>query len=325
MANFTFIYNRIYHKDMKRFLFFVVSLCAAVSGMSAAEPVFDGWALPVVSVAHMRGRPAHSAEMVSQVLMGMPLRVAASEKEGWLLVKSPEGYSGYVIKNSLQLMESLQMARWRSSKRLIATALNEIKIYADTLGRRVVSDIVPGDIVEDRGSSGRWAAVVLPDGRKGWANRSCFTSLSGWAVQPESARSVISMAMAQTGAPYVWGGMSVKGMDCSGLSKMAYYHNGIILRRDASQQALCGKLVENMSDLKPGDLLFFGNKNTGKVDHVGIFIDGDNFIESSGRVRVSSVKAQKRLLYARRVLGYTSDPGITRAVDHAWYFNRERR
>ena len=90
-------------------------------------------------------------------------------------------------------------------------------------------------------------------------------------------------------------------------------------------RALCGKLVENMSDLKPGDLLFFGNKNTGKVDHVGIFIDGDNFIESSGRVRVSSVKAQKRLLYARRVLGYTSDPGITRAVDHAWYFNRERR
>ena len=310
---------------MKWLFVFVAGVCAAVSGLKAAEPVFDGWALPVISVAHMRGGPAHSAEMVSQVLMGMPLRVAKADKPGWFVVDSPEGYRGYVIGNSLQLMDSLQMARWREADRLIVTAMSEIKVYSDTLSRCVVSDMVPGNIAVSRGSYGRWVAVVLPDGRKGWGLRECFTPLTAWASQADNARMVVAMAVAQTGAPYLWGGMSVKGMDCSGLSKLAYYHNGIILRRDASQQAVCGKPVDRLSDLRPGDLLFFGKRETGKVDHVGIFMGGDSFVESSGRVRVSSVKAQKRLLHGRRVFGHTSEPGIARAIDHPWYFNQEKR
>lgn len=281
---------------------------------------FDSWALPVISVAHMRAQPAHSSEMVSQVLMGMPLRVSKAEKPGWYMVETPEGYHGYVIGNSLQMMDSAQMAQWRRADRVTVTSLNEIKAYADTMARTVVSDLVPGNIVECRGRSGRWVSVALPDGRKGWVVAEYVTPIARWASQPADASTVIGMARAQTGAPYVWGGLSVKGMDCSGLSKMSYYHNGLILRRDASQQAVCGGLVEKTADLRPGDLLFFGNKQTGKVDHVGIFIGGDTFIESSGRVRLSKVSRQTRLLHARHVYGHESEPGITRVADHPWYF-----
>lgn len=303
---------------MKKIAIFIVSVLTVMA--AAVEAAAEQWALPVISVAHMRAQPAHASEMVSQVLMGMPLRVVPAEKSGWFKVETPEGYSGYVIGNSLRLMDSARMARWRRADRVVITSLNEIKAYADTAARTVVTDLVPGNIVECQSRSGRWMAVVLPDGRKGWVEARQVTPISRWASQPADAAVVLAMAEAQTGAPYLWGGMSVKGMDCSGLSKMSYYHNGIILRRDASQQAVCGKLITDTAALQPGDLLFFGNKQTGKVDHVGIFVGGDTFIESSGRVKLSKVSRQKRLLHARRVYGHESEPGITRVSDHPWYF-----
>ncbi|MCM1021075.1 MAG: C40 family peptidase [Muribaculum sp.] len=304
---------------MKRITFFISTLLYSVICF-AAEPNFSDWALPIISVAHVRATPAHAAEMVSQVLMGMPLKVCASEKSGWCYVETPEGYNGYVNKNSLQMLDSTAIERWKHADRLIITSPNEVKAYSDTLKAKVVTDLVPGNIIECNATYGDWIQVFTPDRRKCWINRTNATSLKQWASQKSDARTVIAHAENQIGAPYLWGGMTVKGMDCSGLSKMSYYQNGIILRRDASQQAVCGKRVDRPADFQPGDLLFFGNKSTGKVDHVGIFIEGDLFIESSGRVKISKVSQQKRLLHAVRVIGCESTPGITRAINHPWYF-----
>lgn len=305
---------------MKQISLFVFLVLVAFCDIFASRQLAKEWALPVISVAHVRANPSHSAEMVSQVLMGMPLKVEPSQKGGWYKVETPEGYQGYVINNSLQLLDSAEMSAWRSADRLVVSTHNEIKAYSDTLRCCVVSDLVPGDIVEKVADFNRWTLVSFPDGRQGWILTDVVTPIKDWASQPADADVVIEMAKSQIGAPYVWGGMSVKGMDCSGLSKMAYYQNGRILQRDASQQALCGGRVENVSDLIPGDLLFFGNKQTGRIDHVGIYVGGDRFIESSGRVRLSEVSRQTRLLHACRVFGYEGQSGIARVIDHPWYF-----
>ena len=293
-------------------------LLLAFLPLSAAE-----WALPRVAVTSMRAKPAHSSEQVSQVVMGTPLKVLA-QQGSWVSAESPEGYTGYEPCNTLAILSKEDMADWRASKRVIVTALGGAEVVpVDTLPMLPsarVSDLVSGCILQAADSipaKGR-VKVLLPDGRTGFVDRSDVMPLEQWAAQPWSAQRLIHDAAALMGAPYIWGGTSDKGMDCSGLVQLCAYRQGIMLPRDASQQAAIGKKIVpgNLTDassqagasssqadasssqadassqksgLMPGDLLFFGNRKTGRINHVAIYIGDDYYIHCSGRVRVSSL------------------------------------
>lgn len=295
---------------------------------------YNDWAQVRLSVASLRTGGRHSAEMATQGLMGTPLRVLQRGGEWWR-VQMPDGYIAWVPSSSVVSKTSQEMAQWRKSHRFVVTDPYQIRAYVapDKKGLRdVVTDLVLGNIVEIPGDTPHvvngMLEILLPDGRRGYVDKDKVQSIEEWVSQPFDAQRILDIAYSMEGTPYLWGGTSTKSLDCSGLAKTSYFANGIILMRDASQQALTGQRIEakNWRQCKAGDLLFFGNASTGKVTHVAIYDHDGNYVHSSGRVKRNSVDPESEaylttpFLHAVRIDGFQETPGITRARNHPWYF-----
>lgn len=290
------------------------------------------WGQVKIAVACMRSAPKYSSEMSTQAIMGMPVRLL-EEQNGWWLLQSPDGYLGWVWRGSIARKTPEELAEWRKAQRLVVTSYDEHKAYTTptaTSPREVVTDLVSGNIVEgnlDDIRNGR-VEITLPDGRKGWADAKAFSTIEDWAAQDFNPEKILDQAYSMEGKSYLWGGTSAKATDCSGLVKVAYLSNGIILRRDASQQALIGEHLrpEDWRDYQPGDLMFFGEKPGGRVTHVAIYDHDGKFVHCAGRVYRSSIDPESpdyvnRLFFGgSRIGGYEGTEGITYARNHPWYF-----
>lgn len=300
--------------------------------ISFAQGNTNKWALVRISVAHVRVKPGHASELSSQVIMGMPIKLL-SKSGDWWHVETHEGYQGYIINNSLELKSAEQMNTWRSADRVVVTSFYQTQIYKSTSEcsvRDVISDVVNGVILEGIKSDSEFTFVTLPDGRNGYIKSKEITPINQWASQEFNSDLILDMAYSMQGLPYLWGGTSTKSLDCSGLAKVCYFANGIILRRDAYQQAETGIKInaKNWKSCQAGDLLFFGNAKTKRVTHVAIYNENGIYIHSSGRVKVNSIDPQSEMylttpfLHACRINGAVGTNGIIQAINHPWYFNK---
>jgi len=162
--------------------------------------------------------------------------------------------------------------------------------------------------------------------------------LEEWKMQyqlPPNSESILRVAKSYLGRPYLWGGTSGNGMDCSGFTKTVLFQNGWLLPRDASQQVLVGMPIETDTTLKnilPGDFLFFGRKandqQTEKVTHVAIYLGEGEIIHSSGYIRIQSLKRGdstfteqrlRSLLKATRPLMAPKEHGIHSLLDISYF------
>ena len=252
------------------------------------------WALAKVPVVCVRENPGHAAELGTQVVMGTPLKVTPSGRmSGWYDVETPDGYRGSVIANSLALLSDLDFRRWKQSDRVVVTSVDQAYIHSEPEPgiRNRVSEVVNGTVLRRLTTLGDWVKVEMPDGRSGYIPASELCEIDLFASKDFDLAGAIDMAYAMMGSPYLWGGTSTKSVDCSGLTKVAWLSQGVVLPRNASAQAKVGMPVEvgRPDRFEPGDLLFFGNRSTRRVNHVGIYLGDGKFIHCSGRVRINSL------------------------------------
>lgn len=288
------------------------------------------------SVVNFRYSPTYSAESATQTILGTPVRIL-EKKSGWTRAVTPEGYIAWVSSGSIAPMTEQEFNSWRDAKKLITTTHYTLLRYAASEKSQVVMDGVWGGIVKFISTSGKYYKVSLPDGREAYLLKAHAADFNKWInTRVPSPENIIATAKQFLGFPYMWGGTSIKAMDCSGFTKTTYFLNGIILERDASQQALTGDDVDmsnGYDNLKTGDLLFFGSKATEgrreRITHVAIYIGGGEFIHSATSVRINSLIPEAsnyydgttRLVRAKRILTRVdSDSDIVSINKHPWYF-----
>lgn len=261
----------------------------------------DGQVFGIVnnSVANIRSEPSHPAQLATQATLGMPLKVL-KKQSNWYLVQTPDDYLSWVDSGGLELMNQSRFDDWKSSEKMIYLDTHGYAYEEPNTDAALVSDLVSGSILKLIATEGDFYEVGYPDGRVGYVARTEARSFESWKASAEASENeLVKTAKTMKGAPYLWGGTSSKGIDCSGFTKTIYFMNGWIIPRDASQQIKAGESIdtsEGFDNLRPGDLLFFGSPATEsssqRVVHVGMWIGNDEFIHSAGRVNISSVNPE---------------------------------
>ncbi|GAB3253015.1 C40 family peptidase [Larkinella harenae] len=255
------------------------------------------FAIVNISVANLRTNARNAAELSTQALLGMPLNVWDKDRS-WYQVQTPDRYIAWTDAGALQLMTKADFEQWQAAEKVIYTSPFGFVYSEASKSAQTVSDIVAGNMLVLVSENRKYFQVRYPDGRTGYILKRDAQRLNHWlAAAKPTEDALVSTAKSLMGIPYLWGGTSVKGMDCSGFTKTVYMLNGQQLPRDASQQVNEGELVEtpgkNFSQLRPGDLLFFGVPATAdqpeRVIHVAMWIGNNEFIHASGQIRISSM------------------------------------
>jgi len=286
------------------------------------------WGLATLSVSNMRAKPEDSSELVSQATMGTPMKIL-DYQEGWYKVQTPENYTGWMGEKELQRLTVAQLESWKKSNRYIFNRINGNALNLASRKGSPISDLVLGDIFELESEVKGFLKVRFPDGRNGFVKKNECISWNKWISQKPDVKVILSVARQMMGVPYLWGGTSTKGMDCSGLTKIAYFSQGIILARDASQQAMYGEHIDfkDYNNLQPGDLLFFG-RSAQHITHVGIYLGNEEYLNASGYVRINSLDPKdpryklterKGFVAESRILNSLNTDGIVLVKDHPWF------
>jgi hypothetical protein len=259
----------------------------------------------LVNTTHALGRaqPAEDAEVVTDSLLGDPVYLLLEAKNGFFLCHTAEGYVGYLHEKSIHRVDASGFKRYQTGPQFSLLEDHDI-----ATGQRLPMGARlkwlhnrPGQVLIELPTG---EEVTLPDThgkvRDGHAS-----------VRVERA---IENARHLLGTPYLWGGKTSAGIDCSGLMQVAFASEGINLPRDSSQQVYLGRLTATRwfpEGMRRGDALYFLGPH-GKITHTAIYLGEDQYLESAGPgVRISSfnptdanfdARRSKQLAFAKRLL-----------------------
>ncbi len=283
---------------MKRMTYMIAALLICL-GASAQE---KRMAVVEFSTSYLRLQPDYESPLETQELMGTVVEIVG-EKSYWREVVTPQPYRAWCTDQGLVEMNQEELEAYMAAPKVMFMQLYGHIYTKPSLKSATLCDLVGGDIMRFAGRKGKWAKVMLPSGKTGYVPSKELKEHKGFmsiamgegnseTISPETTEAIIAEAEKLVGVPYLWGGMSAKGVDCSGLVRISHIMNGILLPRNASQQIKCGDRVE-LDQLQRGDLVFFGTPATDekpmRVTHVGIYLGDGRIIHSSHRVRINSL------------------------------------
>lgn len=302
-----------------------ISACSQVTRNDV--PIEKNYGIVNVSVANLHSKPAYSSETTTQLLLGAPLLILQHEGH-WYQVKTTEGYISWIPGNVFVKLDSLAyFEHSKKEKKVIFTDDYGFAYEFPDINKQRASDLVFGSVLKYEENAGSFYKVSFPDGRKAFVLKSQSDTFDHWLLSRQvNADSIAKTSLSLKGIPYMWGGTSVKALDCSGFTKTVFLKHGVILLRDASQQATTGIPVDishGYGNLQVGDLMFFGKKTSKdkkeRIRHVAIYLGNRFFIQAVGYIRVSSLDPKspvydeintREFIRATRIIGAVGSKGI---------------
>jgi len=213
----------------------------------------------------MRKENNHRSEMVSQLLYGDCFKIIGKKKEWYHISTLLDDYTGWIDHKQAQQITKEEAEDIGVQSTAYTTQLID---YIETQNNQLTTLVIGSNI------SG---ASLLNQ------------SYSGPTISVKSKKEkLLETASLYLYAPYLWGGKTPMGIDCSGLTQMIYRINGYQIPRDASQQAELGNTLSFIDESEPGDLAFFDN-DEGKIIHVGLLLENNYVLHAHGKVRIDRI------------------------------------
>tara|TARA_B100001142_G_scaffold71782_1_gene72516 strand:+ start:1199 stop:1963 length:765 start_codon:yes stop_codon:yes gene_type:complete len=231
------------------------------------------YGISTLSIVPMRNEAADQSEMVNQILFGEHFKILETRKKWSKIRLAHDSYEGWICKK-----QYVEISK-------------EDYIQLDKDISTITTDIL--DIITKDQHQPIVIGSILPFYKSGHAiiNNEMY-KFNGFTTPGfVKKEKLIENALIYLNAPYLWGGRSPLGIDCSGFTQMVYRLQGVDLPRDAYQQAKVGTTMSFIDESEAGDLAFFDD-NEGKIIHVGIILEDNNIIHSSGKVRIDKIDQQ---------------------------------
>lgn len=231
-----------------------------------------------LSIVPVREAPSDKSEMVTQLLFGELVAVDES-RDGWTAIRNVyDNYEGWVDAKQLQLIDEEEFNRLNKYDPCYVNDLVEV---VQDLENYQTIPVVMGSVIRNLEND------VFSMAGKDYEYTGRYIC-SG--IDP-TLKEVLEHAMMFMNTPYLWGGKSPFGIDCSGFVQLVFTLSGVYLLRDAAEQAGLGEHVSFLDEARPGDLLFFDNPE-GDIVHVGILLPDHEIIHASGKVRIDRIDHQ---------------------------------
>jgi len=231
-------------------------------------------AICVLPLVPVREKPSDKSQMINQLLFGDLAQVKEHNK-GWVLMETMhDNYPGWIDEKQLASPSAAFFERIEKEEAVF-------------LAEKCV------DVCDNNGNS---LSLVMGNRLPAFEENVFFVGDTGYSL-PKNVRLlqgkqktnvVIETAKRYLGSPYLWGGRSCFGNDCSGFTQIVYRMCGYDLLRDSSQQAEQGRIISFIEEAGMADLAFFENEE-GRIMHVGILINNHQIIHSSGQVRIDTI------------------------------------
>ena len=216
----------------------------------------------LLSIVPMRAEPRDTSELVSQVIYGESFKII-EKRANWSLIKlSFDNYNGWIDNKQLVEIE----------KKVYDSINSEINIYS--------ADLIEFIQIRNNG------LLTIPLGSTLNTLKLFNHSFDGNRISTKHAKeNLVKTSLLLINSPYLWGGRTPFGIDCSGFTQIIYKINGYKIDRDAKDQVKLGVVLSFIEESEPGDLAFFDNKE-GDIVHVGIIMEDNHIIHAHGHVRI---------------------------------------
>lgn len=256
-------------------------------------------AICLLSIAPLRETPDDKSQMVSQVLFGETFDIL-EQRNGWMHIEMHhDQYQGWLDAKQAQLLEEEHWENIKNARR--GCALDLVQLFENTTLNLQFPALLGSTVYNLHQNSFSVAGQQFT-----------FTGeIQDFETNRNKAR-LLEFAYYFLNAPYLWGGRSAFGIDCSGFTQLIYKLCGYSIPRDAYQQASVGTNINFLDEARAGDLAFFDNAE-GKIIHTGVLLPNNQIMHASGKVKIDAVDHQG--IYCNEQKKYTHHLRIIRRIE----------